>query len=176
MRLRGVVARAVLVIGLWSLVACGVPSGDDDDATDGGDDDTVAFSSLYGDYFQNCKSCHTPEAPGRTSSTEQTLDFSTEDTALSTITTGSASGLVGNQSACNGVRFMGTTPETSLIVAVLDESVRQGFSVQDHPDCDADAISDMTLKTGVQPGDQFLADLKTWITEQNSSPAARVHP
>lgn len=118
------------------------------------------FGNLYNGYFKNCKYCHAPDAPGRTSEIEETLDFSTEDTAYQTITQGRASGLVGNQEACNGVPFVSNTYETSLIAAVLDEEVRWNFSVGA---CDRDSISDMTVKVGRPPSSEFLSALKEWI-------------
>lgn len=123
----------------------------------------ASFTSLYQDYFQNCGQCHAPGAPGRTSDTEQSLDFSSRSTAYSTLTGGTATGLSGNQSACNGVPFIGGSSTSSLVMAVLDEDVRQIFDVSSHPGCDVDAISDMTLKVGKQPSQAFLGALGTWI-------------
>jgi len=96
-----------------------------------------------------------------------TLDFTSVDTAYSTISSGQASGLIGNQEACNGAYFVGTSPETSLIMAVLDEDIRAGFSLDGNPGCDGDAISDMTLKVGYAPSDAFLA-LRDRLSERLS--------
>lgn len=126
-------------------------------------DEPGSFAGLYSGYFQNCAQCHAPGAPGRTSDIEATLNFATEAEAHQSITQGSASGLVGNQQACNGVRFLGASYETSLVVAVLDENVRHGFSLASHPGCDADAISDMTVKVGYPPSASFLHNLAAWI-------------
>ena len=121
------------------------------------------FSSLYGDYFAACKNCHSPTGPGRTSTTEQTMDWTSRATALSKLKTGMASGLTGNQAACNGVPFLGATPAQSLVLAVLDQPTRQAYDRPQSPDCDVDAISDMTVKVGSQPSAAFIAALKTWI-------------
>jgi len=118
------------------------------------------FAPLYSGYFQGCKRCHTPGAWGQVTGIEQSLDFSTEDTAYDTITKGSATGLQGNQEACNGVRFVSSSYETSLIAAVIDEDVRANFSVGG---CEGDAVSDMTLKVGSAPSAEFLGALKVWI-------------
>lgn len=130
---------------------------------------TPHFSSLMGDYLSNCASCHAPNAPGRTSTTEMTLDFSSNATAYQTITTGMASGLSGNQMACNGVPFLTSgMPAQSLIVATLDQSVRAAFDLTASPNCDATAISDETVKVGSAPSTAFLGALEQWI--QNGAP------
>ena len=118
------------------------------------------FAPLYSGYFQGCKRCHTPGAWGQVTGIEQSLDFSTEDTAYDTITKGSATGLQGNQEACNGVSFVSSTYDRSLIAAVIDEDVRANFSVGG---CEGDAVSDMTLKVGSAPSAEFLGALKVWI-------------
>jgi hypothetical protein len=138
----------------------------DDTTADAGSAPVEAkFTSLYGDYFSNCKDCHSPAGAGRTSDTEQTLNFTSHDTALSTLKTGMASGLVGNFTGCNGVPFIASTPGSSLVVAVLDQSTRQAIDLSGHPDCDSSSIPDMTAKVGHAPSTQFVAALKTWITD-----------
>ena len=128
-------------------------------------EEATAFTSLYEGYLQDCALCHAADAPGITSDTEQTLDFSSADTAYSSLM-GSASGLVGNQAGCNGVKFvMSGKPSSSLLVAVLVEDVRQGFDLASNPDCNVDSISDMTVKVGSIPDDAFLNSLKDWITD-----------
>jgi len=123
------------------------------------------FTSLYGDYFTRCKQCHAPGAPGRTSDIEQTLDFSSHTTAFTTLTTGMATGLVGNHTACNGVAFLATTPGMSLVLAVIDQPTRQVIDLSpQHPSCDVDSISDETVKVGSQPSTAFVTALKTWIS------------
>lgn len=156
---------------LTSLMAAGCSGGGEveESPTPSG----VTFSSLYGGYFQNCTVCHTPDAPGRTSSTETALDFTSESTALATISEGVATGLSGNEAGCNGVPFVGDSPETSLIVASIDETVRASFSVSGFPDCTAESIADMTLKSGGAPDAQFVTDLKQWIVDYNNGAAAR---
>ena len=123
------------------------------------------FSQLYDGYFQKCAQCHAPGAPGRTSDTEATLDFSTLDTAYASLTQGSASGLQGNFEGCNGIRFIGSSYENSLIAAVLDPSVRRDFA---QGDCTGDSISDMTEKAGPPPV-WFLSKLREWI--ESGAPA-----
>jgi hypothetical protein len=132
---------------------------------DGGGGVTASFTSLYGDYFASCKNCHAPGAPGRTTDTEQTLNFTTRATALATLKTGRASGLIGNFTACNGVAFVAATPAKSLVFAVLDQPTRNLIDLSPaHPMCDADTISDMTVKVGRQPSSAFITALSTWIT------------
>lgn len=127
-----------------------------------GDDDM--FTTLYkSTSFQTCAGCHAPNAPGKTADTEATQDWSTRDTAYSSLK-GMASGLMGNFTGCNGVPFLGTTPETSLLVATLDDTVRQNFVLADHTDCNVDAISDMTLKIGGPLAAADLDLLKEWIS------------
>ncbi len=125
---------------------------------------TASFTSLYGDYFGNCAHCHAPAAPGRTSDIEQTLDFSSRAMAYTTITTGMAAGLVGNPAGCNGVPFIGATPASSLILAVIDQPTAQMFDVPAHPSCDEATITDQTLKVGTPPSAAFIAALKDWLT------------
>jgi hypothetical protein len=143
-------------------LACGTTTSETPDGPPGGV--TASFQSLYGDYLGNCKQCHAPGAPGRTSDIEQTLDFSTVTTAYSTIKTGMAAGLMGNFAGCNGVPFVGATPGGSLIVAVVDQPTRQAFDVSGHAMCDVDGISDETVKVGSAPSAQFIAALEAWIT------------
>jgi len=132
-------------------------------------EESGTFTAVYEEYFVECANCHAEDAPGYTSNIEKSLDFSTEDSAYSTLM-GSASGLTGNQAACNGVKFVVSgDPGSSLVVAVVDEDVRQAFDLTGNPDCNVDSISDMTVKTGLTPSTAFLDSLKEWI----SSGAAR---
>jgi hypothetical protein len=150
-----------LAVGLLSLAGCPAST----DMTDGGGGTvTASFTSLYGDYFGKCKQCHAPGAPGRTSDIEQTLDFTSRSTALSTIKTGMATGLVGNHTGCNGTPFVASTPGQSLLVAVIDQPTRQAFDVPAHVNCDVDSITDATVKVGSQPSSEFVTALKGWIT------------
>jgi hypothetical protein len=155
----------LLVTAITSLAACtpveeGVP-----DAGGGSGSGTVeaTFTSLYADYFSNCKECHAPGAPGRTSDIEQTLNFTSKATAYMTIKTGMATGLVGNKAGCNGAPFLSTTAARSLIVAVLDQPTRQAFDLSGFANCDVDSITDATVKSGKQPSAAFVTALKTWI-------------
>jgi hypothetical protein len=153
--------QLILAIGLAGLAGCPAST----DLTDGGGGAvTASFTSLYGDYLGKCKQCHAPGAPGRTSDTEQTLDFTSRSTALSTIKTGMATGLVGNHTGCNGVSFLGSAPGNSLLVAVIDQPTRQAIDISGHPNCDVDSISDETVKAGSQPSSDFVTALKGWIT------------
>jgi len=143
-----------------------VPGGPDDadgGAEGEGEGDQSRFGWLYGNYFQECQHCHTPDGLGRTDDTEQTLDFTSMDTTHTTLTTRTASGLTGNQEGCNGVPFVATSPGGSLVLAVVDEATRQAFDVPAHTGCDNNSISDMTVKVGEQPEADFIRHLKEWI-------------
>lgn len=152
-----------LVLTLLGYAGCGGPAGTGPSPDMGSAAVQPKFSSLYGDYFKNCQGCHTPMAPGRTDLTEKTLDFSTQATAYSKLTTGKAMGLQGIQAGCNGVPFVQATPDKSLVVAALDQPTRQTFDVTGSPDCNANTISDMTVKVGSAPSADFVAALKKWI-------------
>lgn len=128
----------------------------------GGDGGGTTFSSLYSDKLNECGVCHTPNAAGRTSLTETNLDFTSRDTAYSTITGKSAAGMSGNQEDCNGVPFVGANSSSSLIVAVLDGDVRAAFDSPAHPNCDGNgAISDMNIRSPTSAS--IVAGLKSWI-------------
>lgn len=145
------------------LAACPPVEEEPDGGPDGPGGVQPTFTSLYGDYFGNCKQCHAPGAPGRTSDIEQTLDFSTKTTAYMTIKNGMATGLTGNHVGCNGVRFVGTTAANSLILAVLDQPTRQTIDISGSPNCDVDSITDATVKSGRQPSSEFVSALKSWL-------------
>lgn len=149
------------------LTACGGIEGQGDagvtaDQGGGGDQGVshAAFASLYSAYLQNCANCHAPGAPGRTDDIEKSLNFSTVDTAYQSLKYLRATGLVGNQAACNGIPFIGPTYQESLLAAVLDENVRQNFQFGS---CGSDNVSDMVAKVGFEPPPGFLNDLKAWI-------------
>ncbi len=123
----------------------------------------AGFAAVYeSPGFVTCGNCHAPDAPGFAAGVEATQDWTDADTALASLQ-GTASGLIGNFEACNGVPLIGDTPETSLLVASLDEDIRANFAHPDFPDCTGDDISDMTVKS---PGfsEDDLAALKAWIT------------
>ena len=123
------------------------------------------FSSLYDNYFKNCKQCHAPGAAGATSSTEKSLDFSSASSAYATLSQGKATGLTGNQTGCNGVAFVVKgDPAHSLAVAVLDEGTRSAFDLAGNPGCDTSSISDMAFKVNQVPSAAVLAALKSWIS------------
>ena len=48
-------------------------------------------------------------------------------------------------------------------MASLDEDTRASFTSAGKPDCNADAISDMTLKLGAPLPASLLAELKAWV-------------
>lgn len=153
--------RSVLVVAsaLWAL-GCGTdattPGGD----SGGGGDD--AFTLIYNSStFQMCSECHAPGAPGFVDGTEATQNWSSRDSAKSSLM-GNASGLIGNFAGCNGVPLIGDTPETSLLVAALDEDVRAQFA---SGGCDSDAIADETLKIGGAVDGATLDQLKQWISD-----------
>ncbi|MSP62056.1 MAG: hypothetical protein EXR72_17330 [Myxococcales bacterium] len=139
--------------------------GSDSGGSNGGGGVQAKFSSLYGDYFGKCGSCHAPAAPGRTADIETTLDFSTVATAHQTITKGKAMNLIGNHMDCNSVPFIQPTAAQSLIYAVVDGKARQVFDLAAAPKCDESAISDETVKVGSQPSPAFLGALKKWIED-----------
>jgi hypothetical protein len=156
--------RRALAIGLLAAGAGCSPATETTPDGGGGGMVQATFTSLYGDYFATCKQCHAPNAPGKTSITETTLDFTSRTTALTTLH-GMASGLTGNHTDCNGAPFLATTPGKSLLVAVLDQPTRQAIDLSPgHPTCDVDTISDETVKVGSAPSADFVTALKTWIT------------
>jgi hypothetical protein len=155
----------LLAFAAAALVSGSVGCGDAiDEALDGGEltgDD--AFSQIYSSpQFQKCSGCHAPSAPGRTAGIEATQDWSTRDSAYSSLK-GKASGLIGNFEGCNGVPLISSTANNSLLVASLDEDVRANFMNASYPDCTGDAISDQTLKIGGALPDSLLTQLKSWI-------------
>lgn len=131
-----------------------------DDALTGGGGD--AFTAIYeSNEFQECSGCHAPGAPGYVDGTETTQNWSTRDTAHSSLQ-GNAAGLIGNFEGCNGAPLVGNSAQQSLLVAVFDEDVRASFELPAFPDCTADAITDETLRVGALPA-ALLQDLKDWV-------------
>ena len=127
-------------------------------------DAPLTFATIYDlDLFSECGDCHAPGADGFVDGVETTQDWTDMDSAYAGLQ-GTASGLIGNFSGCNGVPFIGDTPETSLLVAVLDETVRDEFSLPNFPDCNGDAIADMTLKLSMDVDEDELQMLKDWIS------------
>ena len=135
--------RALAGSGLLLGAALALGCGETIDALESGD----TFGGIY-DRIEalpsTCSDCHTPDANGRTADIEATQDWSTRDTAYTTLH-GEASGLVGNFAGCNGVPFLGETAETSLLIASLDQGVRASFSAPGNPDCNADTIADQVV-------------------------------
>lgn len=148
---------SLLLLGAALALGCG----DTLDALESGDTFGRIYESLEGSPT-GCSNCHAPGAPGRTADIETTQDWSTRDTAYTTLR-GNAAGLVGNFADCNGVPFIGTSAETSLLVAALDETVRLNFVAPGNPDCNADTIADQTVKIGGPVSDDVLQELKDWI-------------
>jgi hypothetical protein len=149
---------ALSLLGLALALGCGETI----DALESGDTFGRIYESLEEGSTAPCSDCHAPGAPGRTAGIETTQDWSTRDTAYTTLR-GEAAGLVGNTAGCNGVPLIGSSAETSLLVAALDETVRLDFVAPGNPDCNADAVADQTLKIGGDvPGD-VLQELKDWI-------------
>jgi hypothetical protein len=155
---------AASVCGATMIVGCGADPVDGLDGDDDGDSGAATFTSIYNSSeFQKCRDCHAPGAPGRTAGIETTQNWSTKDAAYNSIKTGRAMGLTGNFSGCNGVALIGSTPESSLLVAALDEDVRADFMSSSAANCDGDAISDMTLKIGGPVSSATMSRLKAWI-------------
>lgn len=159
------------VLSLWcaailslSLGACELPEPvDGADASPGPDVDQ--FTQLYESAsFQMCAGCHAPDADGFTDGTEATQDWTTRDTAYQSLQ-GVASGMMGNFEGCNGVPFIGDTPETSLLLATFDDSIRAEFTLADFADCNVDSISDMTLKIGGPLSMEELDLLTQWLAD-----------
>lgn len=163
--------RALVSLAALGLLAalhtgCGGTAEDEgSDAGTGTDAGTgVTFTSLYGtSALKACAQCHAPGAQGRTAGTEATQDWSTRDKAYASLKGKKASGLTGNFEACNGALLVGDTADESLIVAALDPDVRERFASPDAPDCNADTISDMTVKVGGSFSASVLTQLKAWI-------------
>jgi hypothetical protein len=159
--MRAVHARAAACLCGIALAACSEASDAVNEAT--GSVSGASFAHLYqSSEFQACAGCHAPGAPGKTEGTEATQDWSTQGRAYSSLH-GTASGLIGNFSGCNGVPFLGESAAESLLVAAFDEQVRAAFQSREVPSCDGDAISDQTLKIGGPLPDSLLAELKAWV-------------
>jgi cytochrome c5 len=152
--------RAWRVLGLACLAAVcltGCPV-EEPVGPDAGPED--AFTQFYQSVGSTCAGCHAPGAPGGMPGTEETQDWSSEESARDALL-GTASGLIGNFAGCNGVPFIGGSVDSSLIVAAFDSQVRADFSLTEFPDCTADSISDMTLKIGRQ----LTADERSLLDE-----------
>ncbi|MET0340633.1 MAG: hypothetical protein ABW252_06505 [Polyangiales bacterium] len=155
---------AFLCASVITSASCGSDPAEETDDDDGGGSGGGAFTRIYNSsQFQQCAGCHAPNAPGKVAGTESSQDWSTRDKAYASLKK-AASGMIGNFAGCNGVPLLGSSPANSLLVASLDEDVRADFSSAAKPDCNGDAISDMTLKIGAPLPASLLAELKAWIT------------
>ena len=150
-----------IVFVFMIILACG-PEEDDPNGDTGF---TAIFNS---DYFQQCKDCHAPGAIGFVDGTEATQDWSTVNSAFSSLQ-GNASGLIGNLEDCNGVPLLGDTPESSLLVAIFDEQIRTSFDLPAFPNCDVDTIIDKAATLAPIPP-ALLVDLKAWIDSGTPAP------
>ena len=150
----------LLLLGAAFALGCGETI----DALESGDTFGRIYESLEEGATAPCSSCHAPGAPGRTADIETTQDWSTRDTAYTTLRE-NAAGLIGNSAGCNGVPFIGTSADTSLLVAALDETVRLDFVAPGNPDCNADAVADQTIKIGGPLPNDVLQELKDWIDD-----------
>jgi hypothetical protein len=158
----GLVGACVLALS----VGCGdeldtLGDGTGGGGTSGGDS---GFAPIYEALEPECSSCHAPGAPARTQDIEATQDWSTRASAYASLQR-TASGLIGNFQACNGVPFLGSTAEQSLLVAALDEDVRNAYDNPSNPDCNNATIADQTLKIGGPLPAQVIQDLKDWVDD-----------
>ena len=147
-------------MGLLAMAVLGCDAETEDVLGEPGESQFAAVYDSPG--FASCSNCHAPDAPGKVDGTENTQDWTDQDSAYAALQ-GTASGLIGNFEGCNGVPFIGDTVETSLIVAALDQDVRDNFSHPDFPNCTPEAISNMQLKVGGTITEEDLTALKTWI-------------
>ncbi|MEM9492573.1 MAG: hypothetical protein AAGC55_25720, partial [Myxococcota bacterium] len=164
MRTTGLNWLVLSALAALLLPACEAVDELDDDGGVIGEE--ASFTTLYSRApFSNCGGCHAPGAPGFVEGeTESSLDWTTQETAYNSLQ-GVVSGLEAtNFAGCNGAPFIGDTPETSIIVATFDEDIRLNFELSGFPDCNSDAISDMTLVVGRLPDDS-LTMLKDWVTD-----------
>jgi hypothetical protein len=154
------VARISLLLIATCSITPSLGCGDTlDDLAGEGD---ATFTSIYERIGDDCSGCHAPGAPGRTAGIENTQNWSSRASALSSLR-GDASGLIGNFAGCNGEPLLRASAEQSLLVASLDSDVKANFVSPDNPDCNGDAISDQNLRLGSPLSDSVLQDLKDWV-------------
>jgi mono/diheme cytochrome c family protein len=127
------------------------------DVLDGGSSGDATFTSVYAD-FKSCAECHAPGAQGNTAGTEATQDWSSSAKAYSSLK-GKASGLVGNFAGCNGVSFIGSSADDSLLAASLDSDIRAKFMASSS--CTGDDVADQTLHQSVSSS--AVKNLEDWI-------------
>ena len=156
MKLASAIALAAVSALSFQLAGCSAAEEAVGTATGGGSFDTV-YSTLLS---KNCKGCHGPNAPGyNPGDTESSLDFTTADTAYSTLM-GRAAGLSGNSAACNGVSFVvAGNAGASLLMASIDSTTRKAFS---SGGCTKDTVAAMETRGGVLTAAQVEA-VRSWI-------------
>jgi hypothetical protein len=127
-------------------------------ATGGGGSFDTVYSTVLS---KNCKGCHGPNAPGyNPGDTESTLDFTTADTAYTTLL-GKAAGLSGNSAACNGVSFVVPgNAAGSLLMASIDATTRRAFV---SGGCNKDTVAAMEGRGGALSAAQVEA-VRSWIS------------
>ena len=155
--LRSSVFGIALVAASMHLVGCSAAEDAVSNVTGGGS----SFDNVYATVFsKNCNGCHGASAPGyNPGETEATLDFSSADKAYNSLL-GKASGLTGNNAACNGVSFV--TPgdaSKSLLMASIDRTTRTAFT---SGGCNKDTVSAMESRGGTLTAVQVEA-VRAWI-------------
>jgi hypothetical protein len=154
--------RALALACLAAVFLTGCPV-EEPGGVDAGPVDT--FTMVYEAIGEKCAGCHAPGAPGSGPGVEATQDWSSRDSALNSLQ-GMSTGLVGNFADCNGVPFIGPTPESSLILAAIDPDVKADFSVSN---CNTDTLSDMNLKLAADPlSAQDVALVREWLMEETA--------
>ncbi len=143
----------------FQLAGCSAAEDAGGAATGGGG--SGSFDAVYSAVLsKNCKGCHGPSAPGyNPGTTESTLDFTTADTAYTTLM-GRAAGLAGNSAACNGVAFVvAGNAAGSLLMASIDAATRRSFA---SGGCNKDTVAAMESRGGALTAAQVDA-VRSWI-------------
>jgi len=95
----------------------------------------AGFPALYTSYLNQCANCHAPGAPGATSTTEQTLDFSSGEHGRGE-PEGPGLGPDGQPQDCNGGGVPGRDVRGEPAgQRVLDQSVRSAIAITSNPKC-----------------------------------------
>jgi len=117
------------------------------------------FTSLYSQYLKNCGDCH----PGRSTASERvpSLDMTTQQKAFDSLNKIVS---IDGKTQCNNVKYINSGhPEKSLLVAILDESIRKDFMTATASSCDV--IYHPNTAGSQTPSAQVLAALKEWISK-----------